>query len=87
MQAEVLTGMPVNSESDYQNAILKLIDHGCHRVVITLGSKGAICASADDRTPFFVNAKEAKAIDTTVRVLTVLVPISLVFKGFFVFSH
>ena len=59
--------MPVNNELDCQNAILKFIESGCHKVIITLGSRGAMCGSAEDKRPFFVKTKEVKAVDTTVR--------------------
>ena len=67
MQAEILTGLPVDSTSDCEQAILKLIEIGCQKVIITLGDKGAICATVSNREPFFVHAKKVEAIDSTVR--------------------
>ena len=65
-QAEILTGMKVNSESECENALLKLLDSSCSKVIITLGSKGAICAESEARKPIMVKSKQVKAVDTTV---------------------
>jgi len=64
-EAEILTGLPVDSTSDCEQAILKLIEIGCQKVIITLGDKGAICATVSNREPFFVHAKKVEAIDST----------------------
>ena len=66
MQAEILTGLPVATTSDCEKAILKLMEIGCQKVIITLGSKGAICATVSDKEPLIVHAKKVKAVDTTV---------------------
>ncbi|XP_067011981.2 ribokinase [Anabrus simplex] len=64
-EAEVMSGVPVRSESDAGKAIAKFLEKGCHTVIITMGPKGAVFASKDSPTPVHVPAKEVKPIDTT----------------------
>lgn len=61
-----MTGISLMKDSDFENAVLKLIEYGCSKVIITLGSKGAICADSTQRKPIFIKSKKVKAVDTTV---------------------
>ena len=62
-EAEALGGVPVHNLEDAQRCARKLLDGGLRRVVVTLGAKGALLASADGMrhvAPFAV-----RPVDTT----------------------
>jgi len=62
-EAEALTGMPVNNLHEARDCAVHLLRSGVHRVIITLGANGALCAAetrVDHVPPFAV-----EAIDTT----------------------
>lgn len=62
-EAELLTGVPVNSEETAAKAAKALRDKGIETVIVTLGARGVFVSSAD-----FVGAIasfEVKAVDTT----------------------
>jgi ribokinase len=62
-EAELLTGIPVTDVTSAQEAAVALIAKGVRRVVITLGSKGAlVCA---DGSCTLVPAFPVQAVDTT----------------------
>jgi ribokinase len=46
-EAEVLSGMPVRTLDDARKCASKLLAGGLRRVIVTLGSNGALCAGAD----------------------------------------
>ncbi|XP_065058167.1 ribokinase-like [Rhopilema esculentum] len=64
-EAEILTGLPVTNDEQLKKAIKGLLKSGCCKVVITLGSRGAICAESSQEEPTFISAKQVKAVDTT----------------------
>lgn len=66
MQAELLTGMPVQDASQAEKAIDKLFEKGCQCVILTLGEKGSVFASVENKRPVHVPAEKVKAVDTTV---------------------
>ena len=72
-KAEVLTGLPVTNIDDCKAAIKHFLSIGCNKVIITLGSKGAICATSKDNEPFLIDAPKVKAVDTTVSTRFLLV--------------
>lgn len=62
-EAEALTGMPVRNVSEARTCAQRLLDRGLRRVILTLGSNGALCAGDDGMghmPPFAVNP-----VDTT----------------------
>ena len=65
-KAEVLTGLPVTNTDECKAAIKHFLSIGCSKVIITLGSKGAICATSRESEPFVIDAPNVKAVDTTV---------------------
>nr|CAD7598698.1 unnamed protein product [Timema genevievae] len=46
-------------------AVGKLLDMGCNKVILTLGHQGAVFATQEDRTPIHVYSPKMKAVDTT----------------------
>jgi ribokinase len=46
-EAEALAGMPVRTLDDARNCAAKLVAGGLRRVIVTLGSNGALCAGTD----------------------------------------
>ncbi|GAA0858303.1 MULTISPECIES: ribokinase [Clostridium] len=62
-EAELLTGIEVNSLEDAKKAASKFFDKGVKFVIITLGHKGAAVISKEDSG--IVNAYKVNAIDTT----------------------
>nr|CAD7452469.1 unnamed protein product [Timema tahoe] len=46
-------------------AVVKLLDMGCNKVILTLGHQGAVFATQEDRTPIHVYSPKMKAVDTT----------------------
>ena len=58
-EAETITGLPVKSVEDAKRCAEKLVKGGIRRVIITLGAKGSLLASAEGCEhvpPFAVNA-------------------------------
>jgi ribokinase len=58
-EAEAITGLPVKSVEDAKRSAEKLVKGGIRRVIITLGAKGSLLASAEGSEhvpPFAVNA-------------------------------
>jgi ribokinase len=62
-EAELLTGIRVENESDAHNAAKVLHDKGVETVIITLGEKGAYLSSSEGSR--LVRGYEVQAVDTT----------------------
>ncbi|MCJ2164710.1 MULTISPECIES: ribokinase [unclassified Pseudodesulfovibrio] len=62
-EAELLTGIRVENESDARNAAQVLHDKGVETVIITLGEKGAYLSSPEGSR--LVRGYEVQAVDTT----------------------
>ena len=62
-EAEQLTGIAVRDESSARAAAKKLLDGGVGTVVISLGPKGAFCASRQGE--FLVPGVQVQAVDST----------------------
>jgi ribokinase len=62
-EAERLTGIAVEDESSARKAAGQLLDAGARHVIITLGAKGALVASADGST--MVAGMRVEAVDST----------------------
>jgi ribokinase len=63
VEAGFLAGIPVENETEAENAAQKLVDSGVEKVIITLGSKGAFVVTKTEKV--MVPAFEVKAVDTT----------------------
>lgn len=64
MEAELLTGIPVNNWQSAENAARALQSAGAHEVVIKLGSLGALVC-ARDGTIQRIEARQVNVVDTT----------------------
>lgn len=64
-EAEILTGVSVNSPKDAEEAATVLLKRGCKLVIVTLGVDGCVLLSAEDSSPKHVPAEKVKAVDTT----------------------
>ena len=62
-EAEVITGKQVRAEADLDACVTALLDSGLHRVILTLGRRGAVLASRSGRVP--VPAFQVSPVDTT----------------------
>jgi ribokinase len=62
-ETELLTGMPVETLEQAQQAAQKLIDLGATTVILTLGARGSLLVTAEGSE--HVPAPEVKAVDTT----------------------
>jgi ribokinase len=62
-EAEALTGMPVRNPDQARACAQQLLEKGVRRVIVTLGSDGALCAGSD-RTQH-ISAFPVQAFDTT----------------------
>lgn len=61
-EAEALTGIPVHNEAEARRCAEYLLRRGLRRVIITLGARGALLATADGMElvpPFAVQAKDS----------------------------
>lgn len=63
VEAEILTGIPVNSQEDADRAADWFFQKGVENVVITLGSRGVYVATKQRRE--LISAYQVDAIDTT----------------------
>ncbi|XP_014665959.1 PREDICTED: ribokinase-like [Priapulus caudatus] len=64
-EAEMFAGMPVKAKEDAEKASLFFLDKGCKIVIITLGDKGAVYVTQENRTPVHVPCRVTKVVDTT----------------------
>lgn len=62
-EAELLTGIKVDSTATAEEAANKLIGRGVETVILTLGARGAFVATADTRK--LVSGFKVEAVDTT----------------------
>lgn len=62
----MMTGLPVSDVAQAEAAIDVLLGKGCQYAIITLGEKGTVFASQDNRKPTYIPATKVKAVDTTV---------------------
>ncbi|MCX6905075.1 MAG: ribokinase [Verrucomicrobia bacterium] len=62
-EAELLTGIKVDTEAAAAKAAGKLLARGVQRVILTLGARGAFIANGNDRQ--LVPGFKVKAVDTT----------------------
>ena len=56
----------MTNAEEASNAALALIDKGCGTVIVTLGDKGCVYVSKDNREAKHVPCDKVNAIDTTV---------------------
>lgn len=61
-----MTGLTNLSLKNAQEAVNKFFYLGCHTIIITFGSQGAVYASKDDRNIKHVPTDAVNAVDTTV---------------------
>lgn len=64
VEAEQLTGIPVKSAEQAQQAARKLLSYGVRGVVITLGERGALVLEQDGARPESIPAYPVEAVDT-----------------------
>jgi ribokinase len=64
IEAELLTGIQLNSQVDLENASNRLLESGVKSVVITLGGRGSFFADSQHQSEN-VKAFEIKPVDTT----------------------
>uniref|UniRef100_A0A8I5MYX1 Carbohydrate kinase PfkB domain-containing protein n=1 Tax=Papio anubis TaxID=9555 RepID=A0A8I5MYX1_PAPAN len=64
-EAEILTGLTVNSAADAGEAALVLLRRGCQVVIITLGAEGCVVLSQTEPEPKHIPTEKVKAVDTT----------------------
>ncbi len=62
-EAQVITGRQVESQADLDACVTALLDSGIHRVILTLGGRGAVLASHSGRVQ--VPAFRVSPVDTT----------------------
>jgi len=67
VQAELLTGCPVNNVDEAHRAAQELLRRGCGAVIITLGPQGCVVLKAQESTSTHIPATVVTAVDTTVR--------------------
>ncbi|XP_074845914.1 ribokinase isoform X2 [Carettochelys insculpta] len=64
-EAEILTGIPVDSPEDAGKVAQVLLERGCKLVVVTLGAEGCVMVSVEEPIPKHVRAGKVRAVDTT----------------------
>ena len=64
----MFTELPVGTVDEAKTAVLCLLDKGCNTVVITLGEKGVVYGSQQDKNIRHIEAEKVVAVDTTVSV-------------------
>ena len=65
-QAELLTGLSVQTIEDAEKAVIMILERGAGKVIITLGSKGSVIGSQENRIPKHLPVTPAEPVDTTV---------------------
>ncbi|XP_062502157.1 ribokinase-like isoform X1 [Corticium candelabrum] len=64
-EAEILTGYAVKTIADASHAVRLLLSRGCEKVVLTMGSQGAVYGSKECSEPCHVSAESVTPVDTT----------------------
>lgn len=62
-ELEMLTGMPVENDEQIHKAALTLIEKGLKNVIVTMGSRGVMWVTEDEK--HIIDAYQVDAIDTT----------------------
>ena len=62
-ETEILTGIAIKSDKDFQQAAAALLPIGLEAVIVTLGSRGAYVATPQEQR--FIPAFEVEVVDTT----------------------
>ncbi|XP_022237703.1 ribokinase-like isoform X2 [Limulus polyphemus] len=65
VEAEVETGLCVESIEQAKSATQMLLKRGCFSVILTLGPRGAVFASEEQPQAIYIPAKQVTAVDTT----------------------
>ena len=65
-QAELLTGLSVKTIDDAEKAVLMILERGAGKAVITLGGKGSVIGTQENRMPRHIPVTPAEPVDTTV---------------------
>lgn len=65
-QAELLTGLSVKTIDDAEKAVLMILERGAGKAVITLGGKGSVIGTQENRMPRHIPVTAAEPVDTTV---------------------
>ena len=66
MQAELLTGLSVKTIEDAEKAVIMILERGARRAVITLGNKGSVIGTKENRMPKHIPVTAVEPVDTTV---------------------
>ena len=66
MQAELLTGLSVKTIEDAEKAVIMILERGARRAVITLGNKGSVIGTKENRIPKHIPVTAVEPVDTTV---------------------
>ena len=59
----ILTGMPTETRKDVEQAAASLIERGLKNVIVTLGGRGALWMTADEKQ--YIEAYQVNAVDTS----------------------
>lgn len=62
-ELELLTGLPVETDEDVESAARVLLETGVKHVIVTLGSRGVIWMTQDEK--HFIPSYKVEALDTT----------------------
>lgn len=62
----MMSGLKMGADEDIEKILNKFLDHGTALAIITLGDKGCIYATKDDRKMKRISTEKVKAVDTTV---------------------
>lgn len=64
-EAELLTGLSVKTIEDAEKAVIMILERGARRAVITLGKKGSVIGTKENRIPRHIPVTAAEPVDTT----------------------
>lgn len=78
-QAELLTGLSVKTIDDAEKAVLMILERGAGKAVITLGGKGSVIGTQENRMPKHIPVTPAEPVDTTVTYYSYAVHLIIIF--------
>nr|XP_058961430.1 ribokinase-like [Pocillopora verrucosa] len=64
-EAELLTGLSVKTIEDAEKAVIMILERGARRAVITLGNKGSVIGTKENRIPRHIPVTAVEPVDTT----------------------
>ena len=82
-----MTGLSVRTVDDAEKAVLMILERGAGKAVITLGGKGSVIGTQENRMPKHIPVTPAEPVDTTVTYYSYAVYLIIFWKLIFLIIY